>query len=449
MDHRVGGIGSDEFPGGLLPLQRFAFQTHCHGAEQDRLGHRARVVEIRERFPRNLAADRVGEVLVVVSRLDRLDELVGFFPVAVDRRHAAVGDDEDAGRADHERAGRGCLFDHLALGILFLGTEQGDHLGGHSLRSIIPGEIEIARGECIALHAMVDEAIERPTVAIDRSGTVRGDLERRRLSEPHEPGVINVATHVAERPGAIADPLAPVAGVELARDEFPHLADADPFVPVERRGRGLVAVGQGSHRPPRFRARAVDRLHLPDDSRLEQLHRGLVARARCDLDAHLGHQLVGGGELAETTRFLEGAGEGLLAVDVFTKLHRRHRDGCVQVVGRADHDRIDLLVHLVEKFAPVLEDLRAGMGLVELLGATEIDLGHGDEGRIRRLQHFGEITPSPATSAEVGEAEIAARSARGGRFPTDPGSGEGGGGGGLEEVAARGHGVTGHGSRVD
>ena len=159
--------------------------------------------------------------------------------------------------------------------------------------------------------------------------------------------------------------------------------------------------------------------------------------------------MIGGGKLAEATRLLQGAGEGFLTIDVLAELHRRHCDWRVQVVGCADHDRVDLLVFLVEKFAPVLENLRAGMGLVELLGAAEIDLGHGDEGRVRRLQHFGEITPGPATSAEVGETEIAARSARGGRFPTDPGSSEGGGGGGLEEVAARGHGVTGHGSRVD
>ena len=96
--------------------------------------------------------------------------------------------------------------------------------------------------------------------------------------------------------------------------------------------------------------------------------------------------MIGGGKLAEATRLLQGAGEGFLTIDVLAELHRRHCDGRVQVVGCADHDRVDLLVFLVEKFAPVLENLRAGMGLVELLGAAEIDLGHGDEGRVGCLK---------------------------------------------------------------
>ena len=133
------------------------------------------------------------------------------------------------------------------------------------------------------------------------------------------------------------------------------------------------------------------------------------------------------------------AGERLFAIDMFPELHCRHRDRRVHVVWRSDDDRIDLLVHLVEKLAPVLKDLRAGVCLVQLLRASQVDFSDGDEARVRRLQHFGEVAPGTAGSPEVGETEIPAGSTRGGGLPADPGSGEGGGGGGFEEVAAGGH----------
>ncbi len=86
--------------------------------------------------------------------------------------------------------------------------------------------------------------------------------------------------------------------------------------------------------------------------------RGLIGDG--DLSGHTGLA----GNFGDAPRFIDGVGQRLLTEDVFAFLHCRCGYGCVQVIGRADDDGVEILL-LFEKLAEV----RVGRAAVILAGS--------------------------------------------------------------------------------
>ena len=63
------------------------------------------------------------------------------------------------------------------------------------------------------------------------------------------------------------------------------------------------------------------------------------------------------GEAGHPPRLVDAPGERLLAVDMLAQLHGRQAHRRVHMVGNADDDRVDLLVHRIEHLAVIAEPL--------------------------------------------------------------------------------------------
>jgi len=70
--------------------------------------------------------------------------------------------------------------------------------------------------------------------------------------------------------------------------------------------------------------------------------------------AHLRDELLLARDLGHHPRLIDAVRQRLLAVAVLAQLHRHHARHGVGVIRRADHDRVDLLVHLVQQLAEIL-----------------------------------------------------------------------------------------------
>ena len=119
--------------------------------------------------------------------------------------------------------------------------------------------------------------------------------------------------------------------------------------------------------------------HRPDHTALDQLHRAAVVGAGVDLRAHLRDQLVLLGGLGHRAGLVDTVRERLFAVAVLSQLHRRHANRGVCMVGRADHDCVDLGVHLVEHHAKVFEPLGLGEFLKGAAGSFFVDVAKGNQ----------------------------------------------------------------------
>jgi hypothetical protein len=133
------------------------------------------------------------------------------------------------------------------------------------------------------------------------------------------------------------------------------------------------------------------------------------------LVAHLGRDLVLRRGIPEGVRFEDRVAERLLAVDVLAHPHRHHGRRRVDVVGRADHDRVDVLL-LLEHAAEV--DVAPAPG-VQLRGLAEVVASMSQSATMFSLATpFRFAAPRPVTpmqarfSFSFGEAET-----RGSRRP--------------------------------
>ena len=118
--------------------------------------------------------------------------------------------------------------------------------------------------------------------------------------------------------------------------------------------RRLLAIGPAAAVPD------VDLLDLAERAAADQLQGAAERAAVGALVAHGRGHLVLAGQLAQGPRFVERAGQRLLAEDVLAGADGGGRDDRVGVVGRGHDDGVDLLAHLVEHLAEVAIDLRAG-----------------------------------------------------------------------------------------
>src|SRR5262245_12186285 len=96
-----------------------------------------------------------------------------------------------------------------------------------------------------------------------------------------------MAPHVAEGAGAEVEPLAPLAGMVVARNERPLWRHAQPEIPVEACRDRVFLVRARLAVAPVLAAPRVHFLHLPDRPAVDHLHHGPMYFMRMDLNPHL------------------------------------------------------------------------------------------------------------------------------------------------------------------
>jgi hypothetical protein len=206
--------------------------------------------------------------------------------------------------------------------------------------------------------------------------SVRGDLARQCQPQSSQRRREDVTPHVAERAGAVAHALPPVAGVIDRRLERPRLAHADPAIPVEPPGHRVGARRNGIRVAPGFVAEGVDLADPADRAIADQLLGDELRLVRRDLDPHLRDEIRLTGLEREDPGFANRQGERLLDVDGFAHRHGSHRDRRVHVVRRRDVDRIDVVLFLAEHLPPVLVDAGFWKQLRDLRGPGLVDVGN-------------------------------------------------------------------------
>ena len=157
-------------------------------------------------------------------------------------------------------------------------------------------------------------------------------------------------------------------------------------------------------RPDRPVGPDVDFLDRAESVGAEQFDAGAEAVGRRALVAHLGAEVLLGGELPHYAGFLDGPGQRLLAEAVLAHLHGHDAGRGVGVVGRAHGDGVDLAVHLLEHLA-VVEVL---LGVRELLGLLVerlfVDVAEGDD--LAVAAGVVRVAIALAADADAGEADF-------------------------------------------
>ncbi len=120
------------------------------------------------------------------------------------------------------------------------------------------------------------------------------------------------------------------------------------------------------------------------------------------LVTHLGGDAVFGGGGGELLGFPNGAGEGLLAVDVFATGYGPHGGGGVHVIGAGDEDGVDLLV-LVEHDPEVLVLRGVGEEFEGAFGAFVVGVAEGNDVLAGAAVDVGEAF---AAGADGGDVEL-------------------------------------------
>ena len=247
-----------------------------------------------------------------------------------------------------------------------------------------------------------------------------------------------VASHVAERAGAEVPPTAPLEGVVNARPVFAFLGDAEPSVPIEvleRVGDLLFLVGDfvvgdirvvlanlrgeffhrhravRALRPNRAVRPNVDFGNVADDA--GAVLSGVFAEAVVDapLVPHLRAEAGFLGEFGEPTRFVNGAGERFLRVDVFAHLHRGGRLDRVHMVRRADRNGVELVAHFGVHIAVVDVFFRVFELVSFAVERAFVDVADRDDFAV--VTGVGNVAAALAADADPGDRDaLEGRSAR-------------------------------------
>ena len=88
--------------------------------------------------------------------------------------------------------------------------------------------------------------------------------------------------------------------------------------------------------------------HLAKGTGTNDLQDAAVIPFGVDLGTHLRRQLLLGRHAGRDSSLVDRVRQRLLAVDMFAPPHRAHARWSVNMVGRADDDRVDLTIQFVE-----------------------------------------------------------------------------------------------------
>ena len=232
-------------------------------------------------------------------------------------------------------------------------------------------------------------------------------------------GVEGVRAAVAHHADAEVPPAAPdfrmIGGVV-----GPMRGRTEPEVPVEfvRKGRGVGGPGSPLGTPGGMAPGVVGKVAPGID--LADLADGAVPNPFADeADAFAGVALVAhlSGEFALARGLGQGAGlvdivsERFLEVNVFAGLEGGQGDDGMGVVGRGDHDRLDVLL-FIEHLAVVGPDSCLGIFFEDFGGVVVVHVAQGDD--VLGVEVF-EVGGAHAADADAGDVEFFARAVSGRR----------------------------------
>ena len=229
----------------------------------------------------------------------------------------------------------------------------------------------------LVLHRLADGIGVRATRVTTKRRGRRADRRRHVEFERPEGLVDEVRTHVADGADTEVHPAAPrewmIGGI--VRHEGRGTDEEVPVQPVGHRRCDGWRRARDALRPVAVRAVRPD-VHLADrPEHAARDHFLDLARAvrRMALVAHLRHDLRVRGGFLHRARFHHRVRQRLLHINMLLRLHCTQRNHGVHVIGRRDHDGIDVLL-LVEHLTIVriLHGLR--VRLLDLLPGRQIRL---------------------------------------------------------------------------
>ncbi len=217
---------------------------------------------------------------------------------------------------------------------------------------VVPRRRDLAARPAADEAGVLEERLEHVGRLADAPERVaaahRRHLARRLVGDPlHDVDVVRqqvrgLAARVVPEPAEVVE-----RALRVVRHEG---RGPQPHVPVGRREPIADRLAEaGQHVAVRRHPHAAD---VADVARAHELEAALVVAAGALLRAHLHHALVGGRRLQHPVAFAHHVRQRLLDVDVLARGARQDRHERVPVVGRRDHDGVD--VGPVEQLAEVL-----------------------------------------------------------------------------------------------
>jgi len=183
--------------------------------------------------------------------------------------------------------------------------------------------------------------------------------------------VDDVAAPVAEHSTAIEVEAAPIEGVEETVEVLHFLRPAPEVPGLKGFGNGLCFgvtfdAFFGIHEPESSAFPGFDFDDVINHSGGEHALELFRTAGGVTLVTHLGDDAEFFLTADEDFGFFEGVGQGLFDIDVLAKGHGLNGGGEVGVVGSGDGDGVDVIAHLVEHLAEVVEAFGIGMSLEHL-----------------------------------------------------------------------------------
>ena len=132
---------------------------------------------------------------------------------------------------------------------------------------------------------------------------------------------------------------------------------------------------------------------------------------RSALVAHLGLNLVFGGNQCHLPGLVEAVGHRLLGETVFSEFHCHHAGGCVVVVGRTDGDGVDAVSHFLEHHAVIGKLFGVLESAASLVQGVLVNVADGHD--ISVSTRVGGIAAPLATNSHAGETNLLVRRLRG------------------------------------
>ena len=145
----------------------------------------------------------------------------------------------------------------------------------------------------------------------------------------------------------------------------------------------------------------MDVAHGPDSPCLNKLHHPPVIVPGVDLSSHLGDEFVLAGDCCHQSGFVDAVGQRFLAVAMLAEFHRHHPGRGVDMIRGTDHDRVDLVVHLIEHRAEILIPLGRGEFLKGACCSALINITQGDDVLACYTVHVGRAATANADAGNV------------------------------------------------
>ncbi len=154
-------------------------------------------------------------------------------------------------------------------------------------------------------------------------------------------------------------------------------------------------------------ASAMNRMDLADGAVPDPLAKVADAIEGVTLIAQLGDDVLLFSRLHQSTNLVHRVGQRFFAVEMLPVFQNGHRRHGVKMIGRGDHDSVDLLVHFIQHLAKVLKLLGVRKLLEGSRSLARVGISQGHD--IGKASDAVDIIGAPATDANASKVDLLAR----------------------------------------